>query len=336
MNYYWDLAGIIIDCKLVTLLLSKYIPDLYIYFKKNKFDLTVNNFIHKWLVCLFTQSFDMNVSDIILDYFFIEGNIVLIKSCLGVFSVLRKELLKMTDFEDFYSLLNTKTLDIKDPGIILYFLSVRKFEFDNDFLDKCREELAPPILADLKEEKRKKILRAKKQKKLNPKLFVVNGMTFRTLRPCNPNWPFCWYDNSFQDVPQYLILSGHNKPFIKPYIMDDYYYYKVNKYPDERNKGIDEYFISGDKDVLCERKKHFCDDKKLIDNSIAMLEEGQTHSEINEEKTEPEPEEDNNVNVYSRLENDKQFAMVWNKLEENFEVKKITEKELEPFINIKK
>ena len=83
MNYYWDLAGIIIDCKLITILLSKYLPDLFTYFKENKFELSVNNFIHRWLVCIFTQNFDMSISDIILDFFFLEGEITVIKSCLA-------------------------------------------------------------------------------------------------------------------------------------------------------------------------------------------------------------------------------------------------------------
>ena len=56
---------------MMALLIEKYLPDLYSFFQKNQFELTVNNFIHKWLVCLFAQNFNLNLSDIILDFFFL-------------------------------------------------------------------------------------------------------------------------------------------------------------------------------------------------------------------------------------------------------------------------
>ena len=56
LNYYSELAGVIIDTKLICIYLEKYIPDLDQFFKITNFDLNVNNFIHKWLLSIFTQT----------------------------------------------------------------------------------------------------------------------------------------------------------------------------------------------------------------------------------------------------------------------------------------
>lgn len=334
MNYYWDLAGIIIDCKLITILLSKYLPDLFTYFKENKFELSVNNFIHRWLVCIFTQNFDMSISDIILDFFFLEGEITVIKSCLAIFANLRKKLMEYTDFEEFYAVLNKTTLELKNPKVLLYFLSARKFEFDNEFLSRCREVLSPPILNELRIEKKKNIARAEQIKAINPNVFVLNGVTYRKAKQCDPKYPFCYYSNTYEEIPQFLILNCQRRPFIKPFVIDDYYYGKVNSYPDEKYKNFDEYFLSVDKNVLCEWKNHYCDDKKVIDNSIALLDEHQTHSEVDEiVDTSKDFQENSQDNVYSRLENDKNFSQVRKLLLDKFNVKVITEREIQPYID---
>ena len=83
---------------------------------------------------------------------------------------------------------------------------------------------------------------------------------------CNPNWPFCLYQASLFDVREVLILK-ESKP---PYIIEDYYYVKNQEYHDEN---ID--YIDGDipldktrnVEILIERRKHVCDDQKIVDIS---------------------------------------------------------------------
>ena len=68
--YYADLQGIIIETTLIETLLPIYLPDLVDFLEKNNFTLTVSNFIHKWMVCIFTQTLKIEMVYTFLDFFY--------------------------------------------------------------------------------------------------------------------------------------------------------------------------------------------------------------------------------------------------------------------------
>ena len=260
LNYYSELSGVITETTLMTVFIEKYLPDLKEFFDKNQCQLTVDNFIHKWLVCLFTQNFNLELSDIILDFFFLEGNVVLMKTCLGVFSFLRSRLMVLNDFEDIYTVLNEKTNDIKNPQLLLYFLCVRKFDFNLETLNYCRQKFIIPIKKNLITTTE---IPPPTPPPTNPNLVLKK-------KQCDPKWPFCISSGAsrYKDILQVLILKTQKRPCI----FDDYYYGKVFSYPkNDNNFAIDEMMFTVDKDVLCERHKHRCDDRKLIESSVVML-----------------------------------------------------------------
>jgi hypothetical protein len=98
LNYYSELAGIITDCTLLNILIKKYLPDLYKFFVEIGFEMSLNNFIHKWLVSLFIQNFNDTVSIKIWDYLFLEGNIVLFKSAIAILKNLKDFLMSKDNF----------------------------------------------------------------------------------------------------------------------------------------------------------------------------------------------------------------------------------------------
>jgi hypothetical protein len=52
--YYADLAGIVIETTIIDAFISFYLSNFYKYLIDNSFKLPLNNFIHKWMVSLFT------------------------------------------------------------------------------------------------------------------------------------------------------------------------------------------------------------------------------------------------------------------------------------------
>ena len=78
--YYADLTGIIIETTLIETLLPIYLPQLHDFLEKNNFNLTISNFIHKWMVCIFTQTLKIKMAYTFLDFFFIDGSISLLKN----------------------------------------------------------------------------------------------------------------------------------------------------------------------------------------------------------------------------------------------------------------
>jgi hypothetical protein len=98
LKYYSELSGIITDCTLLNNFIQKYLPDLYDFFIKLGFEMNLNNFIHKWLVSLFTQNFSDEISLLIWDFLFLEGNIVLFKSAIAILKILKDEIMTYNNF----------------------------------------------------------------------------------------------------------------------------------------------------------------------------------------------------------------------------------------------
>jgi hypothetical protein len=96
------LAGIITDCTLLNILIEKYLPVLYKYLIDIGFEISLNNFIHKWLVSLFIQNYDNKFSLKIWDFLFLEGNIVLFKSAIAVLKSLKEEIMNNLNFGKLY------------------------------------------------------------------------------------------------------------------------------------------------------------------------------------------------------------------------------------------
>ena len=328
LNYYSQLSGVITDTSLISILLEKYLPDLYNFFTNNNFELTVNNFIHKWLVCLFTQGFNEEMAYNFFDFFFIDGNVILIKECLAVFSILREKLLELDDFEKIYQCLSKETLNINNSRMNMYFLTKRKFEFDDDFsLNVYRNILKIPVYENLRKDRLKALKREKENNEIDIKFFK-NGD--EKIFNCDPKWPFCIYDECLnRDILEVLVI----KEIKEANVFDDYYYGICNEYPnenyDKNNILIDECFNNKNVcfDVLCERQKHNCDDRKLIDNSLMFLDKEKIYS--NNILEENENNFLNENNFYLKLNKEKNFDDAKNYIINNFgEINEINHSEI--------
>ncbi len=328
LNYYSQLSGVITDTSLISILLEKYLPDLYNFFTNNNFELTVNNFIHKWLVCLFTQGFNEEMAYNFFDFFFIDGNVILIKECLAVFSILREKLLELDDFEKIYQCLSKETLNINNSRMNMYFLTKRKFEFDDDFsLNVYRNILKIPVYENLRKDRLKALKREKENNEIDIKFFKKGD---EKIFNCDPKWPFCIYDECLnRDILEVLVI----KEIKEANVFDDYYYGICNEYPnenyDKNNILIDECFHNKNVcfDVLCERQKHNCDDRKLIDNSLMFLDKEKIYS--NNILEENENNFMNENNFYLKLNKEKNFDDAKNYIINNFaEINEINHSEI--------
>ena len=120
--YYSDLAGIIIATTIIDTFISFYLSKLHKYLINNSFKLPLSNFIHKWMVSLFTQALSPEMSYTFLDYFFLDGEICLFKNSLFVMSMIENYLVKNSDFEYLCNMFNEAPSHIHDPKTMIYFL----------------------------------------------------------------------------------------------------------------------------------------------------------------------------------------------------------------------
>ena len=255
---YQELSGIVVETTLVETLISYYLPELNSFFKKKEFTLTLSNFIHKWIVCLFSQTLRPEMVYTLYDFFFIDGFITIIKTIIFILTCIQKEVLTKKVFGEIYSIFVEIEKKITNPKNLIFFICQKKFRLDKDDIIIYRKMLEGPIINKInKSELQFNVRRTAEEKK---KLLKKKNIY------CNPNWPFCLYQASSFNVKDVFIFK-ESKP---PYIIEDYYYVKNQEYHDEN---ID--YIDGDLpldktrniEILIERRKHVCDDQKIVDIS---------------------------------------------------------------------
>ena len=258
--YYSELVGIVVETTIIENLISFYFPKLQEYFIDNNFNVPLRNFIHKWMVGLFTQTLSPEMVYTFFDFLFLDGRDLLIKNSLFIISFIHDKLIKNNNIEFMYSVFNEGLLKIHDPKTMIYFL-------EQNFLkniDSYRKKLEKSIITKVKEEAS---LPSNKEKKKNRmESLKEKGII------CNPNWPTCIYDDYTENLIDVLILKENKLP----YVINDYYYIKNDNYPD--NKLYEIYKnkqepLSPIKEVLIERHKHICDNAKLVDSSKMLIDE---------------------------------------------------------------
>jgi hypothetical protein len=306
--YYSELVGIVMETTLVENLISLYFPDLYKFISDNNFNVPLRNFIHKWMVCLFTQTLSPEMVYSFLDYLFLEGSdFALIKNSLFIISFIHDKLLKSNDFEYMYNIFNEGTINIHDVKSMIYFLEDKKLEITPQHIKEFQSKMEKPIVSKFREESLASYDEkfAERKKSLKKK-----GIQ------CNPNWPTCYYDDYTQTIIEVLILKESKTP----YIINDYYYIKNDGYPDDTflgERGYNKGSSATIKEVLVERHKHVCDNAKLVDNSKILLDDEYKKIDFDLVNTEQNNSDENKI--YDKLKNSKDFDIVVKEIKSEME-----------------
>ena len=305
---YQELTGIIVETTLIETLISYYLPELHKFLVKKDFTLTTSNFIHKWIVCLFSQTLIPEMVYTIFDFFFIDGLFSIIKTSIFILTSIQQEVLSQKSFTDIYSTFTEIGNEVTNPKNIIFFICQKKFNIRKNDIVVYRKMLQVPIVNKIKQGELKSIKRTAKEKKALLKKKNIN---------CNPNWPFCLYDPSYFNLKDYLIFKESKAPFI----IDDYYYIKNIGYQDDINDLIDG-VIESDKtannEILIERHKHICDDQKIVEISqnFSKLERVYTN-----ESGDKENEKSQEMLIYESLKKFKDVDTIVNYIKEDLKKK---------------
>ena len=255
---YQELTGVIIETTLIETLISYYLPELSTFLKKKDFTLSLTNFIHKWIVCLFSQTLNQEMVYTLYDFFFIDGIISMIKASIFILTCIQQELMNKKTFGEVYSIFVDVENKITNPKNMIFFICQKKFRINKDDIITYRKMLEGPIINKINTSELKFNVRRTAEEK---KALLKSKKIY-----CNPNWPFCLYQPSFFDTRDVLVLK-ESKP---PFLIEDYYYIKNEEYRDEKNDFIDGELPldkTSNIEILIERRKHVCDDQKIVEIS---------------------------------------------------------------------
>ena len=306
---YQELTGIIIETTLIETLISYYLPELNKFLAKKDFTITTSNFIHKWIVCLFSQTLKPDIVYTLYDFFFIDGFISIIKNTIFILTSIQQEILSKKTFGEIYSVFTDVENKIINPKNMIFFICQKKFNLTKTDLIKYRKLLQIPIVNKITAGELKSNARRTAEEK--------KALLKRKNIHCDPNWPFCLYDPSAFDLKEILIIKENKTPLI----IEDYYYIKHKGYQDDINDLIDgniEIDKTADKEILIERHKHICDDQKIVELSQNF---GKLENVISTENVDKESDKSQEMKIYELLRKSKDVDKVINFIKEDLKAK---------------
>jgi hypothetical protein len=254
------------DSAIVRLLLKENFRESYDYLENTQNILFFNNTINKWLLSIFIQGISDMYSNFIWDMFLLEGNIVIFKAIYAVYKIIEKDLTKSRTFERLTKLFNDVPLGFNNRGRLAYYLIGKKFNFTMEMIRRHRKEITPQVIKEIVSIGTFQIQEEEEdEKKIKKKI-------------CDLDWPLCLKDpKNLEKDYDFVVL----KELEEPNIIDDYLdYYSEYKDGTKQNEKKYKYkninFINDDdleslkikyfkeerfKDILIERKKHYCGSK---------------------------------------------------------------------------
>ena len=206
LNYYSNVLGVLVYSSLIEQLLSQFLPELFNFIQKNYYEIHITNILYKWLLSLFVEGFPEKLSLRIWDALFLNGDIILFKAALGIIRLLKNDILKVKSTEELTLLFEHKIKEMKDPSFMIYFLLLRKFDFDIKQLYNIRIEVESQIYNSCM-----KNIKIKKKKKKSRK------NTDDDICQCNP-----------YEIQNYIVLQKNEKMNIIDNYCDNYNYYQNN------------------------------------------------------------------------------------------------------------
>lgn len=252
INYYSELCGVIVDTTIVNILLKKYFPKLKSLFSNEMLNSILNNFLQQSILGLFTCFLKEETSYLIWDFLILEGSSVLFKAFIGIFSTLQKSLLASNeDIVVVKDILEKDIQKIPETSLqLIHTLAIRKFEFNDDFLEQKRFNFSEKVTQMLESTTLENVhckVQSKEDEKLHSQLKLK----------CSKNWPYCLNDFYFQNVTQivtYQVFSHREQINLR----EDYFFEDEKVKEEIRYSYMESESEEKPYDILLERRPHYC------------------------------------------------------------------------------
>lgn len=278
LNFYSGMSGLIADIDiLIGLFKEMYMPEFNDLMKEGHF-IYLKNILLQWFLSIFVINFPEQPSIAIWDILFIDKSIVLFKIAIYLIKLIKRNLLAIKDMEQFKNYIRDYFDHFNDTEYIKYVLLLRKFEFDDKFIEYNRTVFLKPIIENINRNFEDKIRKLKETNKDRKDC-------------CNGNWPFCIFDcESYYRIADFLVFRQAQVT-----IIDDYCeVYNNNHYSIKSIKK--KYKYINYETAVIERKHHICNlkqRKKVIPSVDCQMTSDSDVSVYSSETDKSNEDEDN-------------------------------------------
>lgn len=290
-NYYYELTGVIVDTIIIKNMIMRYFQSSFLNISENQtsslYENSLSNILNKWLITLFIHNINEDLCEFIWNCLFLQGNIMIFKISLGLFSTLRKEILKLKSIEEFDYLLEKYIATIDEKTILVWYCFLRKYEYDTNSIKGFRNEY---ILKYIDSNENKPIKKSNEYIKLYKNMKTKGGTDYfhiDKIKKCHILFPICIDSMKNSRKIDYLIYKRGDKINI----IENYFFsynhirYKSkslvkirktcqNEYRPHTKSPIKVRWIDNKEQfkynsfmsMLIERKEHFCCDYEFSRN----------------------------------------------------------------------
>ena len=190
------------------------------------------------MISLYTDGIGENFQLIIWDLFLLEGNIIIFKAAFALMKMLSKDLLLIKKFEHIQNVLFNVLPKYINTGKLLYYLSVKQYNFNHKYIKKRRIYLEKKTYDNIN--------------KLG--VFIPKDNIDEDNKDCDLDWPICVNDKTYKnEIIDFLAF----RTLLPPKITEDYFFKEINsnniiKKEEFKDK---EYYFS---ELLIQRRIHTC------------------------------------------------------------------------------
>jgi hypothetical protein len=266
VNYFSEMAGLMIDVDILMCLLQLYYPDLIDYMEENFFIDYFKNLIFQWFISIYIQNFSFEASLAIWDIVFLDSSIVLFKAIIGMLRLIKDDIMKITSLEAFKNNLKHYFSNFRDIPFLHKTLLLKRFEFNIDSINKNRAFLETPMIDRINSINKYKIIKLKNEVSI-------------TTSDCYEDWPICIYDS---ETPYQVVNFMVYKLGTDFEIIDDYLDNSTKSKKVKKRKNI-KYA-----NLLIERKIHRCGKKLKIAEKEYSDDDSNNLSTIDDNRSEKE------------------------------------------------
>ncbi len=246
------------DTSIVQVLLRKNFKSIYESLEKNGASLYLNNAVNKWLLSIYTQGISEVYFYFIWDMFLLEGNIIIFKTIYAMIILLENDIAKSKSYEQLNNVFNEVPLGFNERGKLAYYLISKKFNFNMDMIKKYRKTLSLSIIKEIMNIGTFGNDKSEEEEEENDELGNDKKLT------CDLDWPMCLNDKKMLEKEyDHVVLKQLDEPLIIDNYIDNLEEYK-NLGKNDKKEDEEEFFKEKIfKELLIERKKHYCDSKQM-------------------------------------------------------------------------
>jgi len=262
VNYYNELSGLMTDSAIVRFLIKENFKDTYNILEDTGAILYLNNTINKWLLSIFIQGISEMYSNFIWDLFLLEGNIIIFKAIYAMIIILEKHLKFHRTLDELNNVFNNMPLKLNNRAKLAYYLIGKQFNFNMDIIKKYRSILSTNVIKEISG------LGAFKSSEDGDEDEDDEGNKIT----CDLDWPQCLKDKKdLEKEYDFIVLKQLEEPNVIDDFIDNYDEYKegtkifiktnTNNFlndDDIESQKIKYFKEERFKDLLIERRKHFC------------------------------------------------------------------------------